>query len=1025
MKKFTILFSFFTILVSTTQIFAQQAAPSRPGVPGACGGQGNQRNISDNQSPQDGNGTLGNIFSMSKCGLNYTTVSHRLGQRFTPVGDPQPAPYIVTELPPCPVGPNGLTIERAYVWVEGSGSGMAQSVTVNGPLGSATYPMTLVGTGPDKCWGYPSTVTYRADVTASISGNGQYDISGVLTSPPNVQEDMDGATLMIIWSDPSQPYEGTILIDDGAIVLLGGTANHTMNFLPVCGATTNAKAFCCVGDLQMSIQSCTMNGSPTGVAWDWWNYIETPTTVAIGQTTANFNMVSQNDCYNFCVAGIYYQTTTCNVCNTNSSALTLTNVTTQATCPGCNGTSTIAVAPAGTYSYSWNPSGQTTQTATNLCSGVYTVTVTGGCLTATTTVTVGNPSNLTAVTSQTNLSCFGASTGTATVNPSGGTGPYTYSWAPSGGTGSTATGLSAGSYTITTTDVSGCVYFNVVNITEPPGMTINTAVTNVACNGQGNGSATATVAGGSPGYLYSWTSGGSTSTETGLAPGSYSLTVTDANGCAQTQSITVTEPAPLTSTMTTIDIGCAASGSATVLVIGGTGPYTYLWSSGGNSSTDINLTVGTYTVLVTDSNGCTLTDTAIINNVSGITNTSSFADVTCFGLHDGTATIVPNGGSLPYSYTWTPAISSGPTATGIGSGTYTVTATDANGCVTSATFSITEPPNLTTVSAHTNVSCNGGSDGTGTVSPSGGTAPYTYQWSPAGGTSQTSSGLQAGTYTVTVTDSHGCTSLQTVTVTQPVALIASAAGDSVCIGQSATIGVVGSGGVAPYTYLWSSGPTPNSSTQTIVTTTTTTYTVTITDANGCTSASTTTVQINPLPSAAFGTNAVNGVITLNGAGSQACFYGPPGVASWFWDLNGVATSALQSPCVPLSPADAGAYCASLTVVDSFGCAKTDSVCLEINDVYYSIPNVFTPDNDGVNDGFMITNLGMRTLHCDIYNRWGELVYQWDGTTGYWNGQTKNGNDAVDGVYYYTAYMTDFQDKTYEESGFVQLIRGKK
>ncbi|MDQ3111044.1 MAG: gliding motility-associated C-terminal domain-containing protein, partial [Bacteroidota bacterium] len=261
-------------------------------------------------------------------------------------------------------------------------------------------------------------------------------------------------------------------------------------------------------------------------------------------------------------------------------------------------------------------------------------------------------------------------------------------------------------------------------------------------------------------------------------------------------------------------------------------------------------------------------------------------------------------------------------------------------------------------------------------------------------------------------------------VTQPPALILTASGDSVCPGQSGTITANGSGGIPPYTYVWSGGPNPNSQTQSVLVTSSTTYTVTITDAGSCTTTATSTVSLNPSPSAAFTSNAVNGVLTLSGPGSQICFTGPSNVTSWFWDLNGVSTSTLQSPCVPITAANVGSYCATLAVTNSFNCIDTASVCVEINNVYYSIPNIFTPDQDGVNDGFLITNMGMETVRCKIYNRWGELMYEWDNPAGYWNGQALNGNDAVDGVYYYTAYMIDFQGKIYDESGFVQLIRKK-
>ena len=1014
----------FAVIVFSNSIVAQQKTNTNfPGVPGACGFPKKQeataRGSSENPKPLDGINTLGNIYNVSKCGLNYIAVSQKLGQRFTPAGVVQPAPFSVSGLQICD------SIEKAYLWVEGSGAGGPQTATIQPPSGpTQNFPMTLVGSGPDKCWGYPETVTYRADVTSIINGNGIYNLSGINTSPPMSQEDMDGATLVIIYSDHMATYQGTMVIDDGCIEVSGGVANYDMNYNPVCGATTNAKAFCCVGDLQMAIQSLTMNGTPAAFAWDWWNYVETSTTVNLAQSTSNFNLNTSGDCYNLCVVGLYYQTASCAICPLISPILSIATTSTTSSCPGCSGTATANPTPAGTYTYSWFPGGQTTQTATNLCAGIYTVSVTGGCMTQTTTVTVANAGALIAAQSQTNVSCFNGSNGTAHVIPFGGLGPYTFAWVPIGGNGATATGLSAGTYTCTITDANGCIYVNGFTITQPAGMSISVTIQNALCYGQTNGSASTAVTGGSPSYTYAWTpTGGNASTATGFAPGNYSVTVTDANGCSQIQPVVITQPAILSNVMTTIDVGCFASGSATATTSGGTGPYAYLWSDGGNSSTDINLTVGTYTVLITDANGCTMTDTAIINSTSGITTTSTFQYITCHGMNNGSGTVVSSGGNPPYTYAWSPSGGNAATAVGLSAGTYTCTITDLNGCISTATFVFTDPPTLTSISASTNVSCNGGTNGSGTISPTGGTGPYTFAWSPSGGTGQIANGLGAGNYVVTVTDAHGCITTQSITVTQPTAMNITTVGDSACMGQASTISANTSGGVGPYTYSWSNGPTTQS--QNVNINTTTTFTVSVTDANNCVSTATTLVTVNPMPLATIGSNTINGVYTLNGPNSQLCFTGPTsGIVSWNWNLNNVGTSALQNPCVPVSLADMGQYCATLVVVNNHGCVDTSDVCLEINNVYYSIPNVFTPDQDGTNDGFVITNMGMKTLRCEIYNRWGELIYSWDSTTGFWDGKTKNGNPAVDGVYYYTVFMADFQDKTYNESGFVQLVRGK-
>ena len=1016
------LFIFLICVVTMLPVaYSQSQNIQKASAPGACGFTPTNSAIKKTGkiNPQDGNGTLGNLYNVSKCGLNFIEISQKLGQRFTPAGVPQPAPFVVSGLQLCD------SIEKAYLWVEGSGTGAAQTATIQPPIGpSQNFPLTLIGTGPDKCWGYTSTVTYRVDVTSIITGNGSYDISGLFTSNVTPGEDMDGATLVIIYSDKMATYQGTLVIDDGCIEVSGGVANYNMNYNPVCGVTSNAKAFCCVGDIQFAVTSIALNGSPTTFAWDWWNYVVTPTTVNLAQTVSNFNLNTGGDCFNLCVVGLYYQTASCAVCPLLSPILSLSATAAASTCPGCNGSATAIPSPTGTYTYSWNPSGQTTQTATSLCAGIYTVSVTGGCLTQTATVTVPSSAGLFAAPSQTNVNCYQTATGTATVIASGGTGPYTYSWAPTGGNAATATGLTAGTYTCTTTDASGCTFLNGFTITEPAGMTVTVANINVLCNGQSNGIANASVTGGSPSYTYAWTpTGGNAATATGLAAGNYSVTVTDSSGCSQTQPVLITEPLPLVNSMVTIDVGCATFGSAITNVIGGTGPYTYLWSDGGNSSTDINLTIGTYTVIITDANGCTIIDSATIISSSGLTTLSTYTDILCFGQTNGTATTSTTGGNPPYNYSWVPNVGNTATVNNLTAGQYTCTITDLAGCISTATFIIIEPTVLTSISASTNVICNGGNSGTGTVSPAGGTGPYSYSWSPTGGTAQVANGLGVGNYVVTVTDAHGCITTQSITITQPIALTISATNDAVCVGQSATISTIGTGGVPPYTYSWSNGPTSTS--QTVTPNTTTTYTASVTDANGCVSTAIATVTINQLPLVTIGVNTINGVYTLNGPNSTICFTSVnTGIATWLWDFNSVSTSTLEAPCIPVSATDVGTYCVNLTVQDNSGCISSDSLCFEILDIYYTIPNVFTPDGNGTNDAFTITNIGMKTLRCDIYNRWGQLIYQWDGTNGFWDGRNTSGNECVDGVYYYTVFMADFQEKTYSETGFVQLIRGK-
>ncbi|CAN5918948.1 hypothetical protein BH11BAC7_BH11BAC7_11990 [soil metagenome] len=820
---------------------AQQNARTNdcPGVPGACGYPANNANPSilhgPNPTPQNGNGTLGNIYQNTACGLNFSTASQRIGQRFTPVGVGQPAPFVISGIPSCAV------IQKAYLWAEGSGTGAAQTATINGPFGTGNYPMAIVGQGPDKCWSYAGSYTYRADVTASIGGNGTYNISGLLTNPPTSGNDMDGATLLVVWSDPTQTYRGTIIIDDGAIVVSGGVGNHVMSFPAVCGTTTGAQAFFCVGDIQMNPNSWSANGTPAPITWNWWDYVQVATTVAAGQTTSAFNVNSSGDCFNLCVAGLYYRTT-CVAC-TPSSAITLTTSATPASCSACNGTATVNVTPAGSYTYSWNTIPvQTGATATGLCAGTYTVTVTSTCGTSTATVTVptiGGSITL-SNTSQTNVTCNGSCNGSAVMTASGGTAPYTFVWSPvvpntTASPTTTATGLCAGVYTCTATDAGGCTGTQTVTITQPPAISATQTQVNVTCNGACTGSATVLASGGNGTYTYSWAPvGGTGPTATGLCAGTYTCTISSPAGCTYASSFTITQPPVITATQSQVNVTCngACNGSATVLASGGTGTYTYAWApTGGTGPTATALCPGTYTCTISSPAGCSITQSFTITQPPAITATQSQVNVTCNAACTGSATVVASGGTGTYTYLWSPSGGTGSTATGLCAGNYTCLISSPAGCTITQSFTITQPPVLTITFVQTNVSCNGGCNGTATVTVGGGTPPYTYLWSPTGGTGSTESGLCAGTYTCTVTDANGCTITQVVTITQPTALTAiTSFVSSTCGNANGSATATPSGGVGPYTYLWTpSGQTTATATGLLAGP----YSCDITDFNGC------------------------------------------------------------------------------------------------------------------------------------------------------------------------------------------------
>ncbi|HTA83623.1 MAG TPA: SpvB/TcaC N-terminal domain-containing protein, partial [Bacteroidia bacterium] len=464
-----------------------------------------------------------------------------------------------------------------------------------------------------------------------------------------------------------------------------------------------------------------------------------------------------------------------------------------------------------------------------------------------------------------NVSCNGGNTGSASTTVIHGTTPYTYSWS-GGGTNSTVTGLSAGTYTINVTDYDGITGSSTVTITQPTALSVSASATsNVSCNGGSNGSVSSTPSGGTSPYTYSWSGGGTNSTKASLIAGTYTITVTDNNGCIATTTATITQPTALTvSANVTSNVTCNGenNGSVSSTPSGGVSPYTYSWSAGGTNSTKASLTSGTYTITVTDNNGCTATSSATITQPTVLTVLASVtANVSCNGGNSGSLSSTPSGGTSPYTYSWSGG-GTNSTKTGLSAGTYTITITDNNGCTGSTSATITEPTALNvSASVTANISCNGGSNGSVSSTPSGGTSPYTYSWS-GGGTNSTKTGLAIGTYTITITDKNGCTATSSATVTQPTTLSVSAsvtANVSYNGWSDGSVSASSSGGTSPYTYLWT-GDGTNSSEEGLMAGT---YTITLMDNNGCTATASCTIT-QPLGVLATVTYTVSGTGVTTG-----------------------------------------------------------------------------------------------------------------------------------------------------------------
>ncbi len=670
-------------------------------------------------------------------------------------------------------------------------------------------------------------------------------------------------------------YIVTITDANGCTVNATGTVGSIPAPLSVTTTHTDVK---CFGGNDGTATANT-NGGTAPFIYKWSTLPQQTTQTATGLAPGSYT-VTVTDANN--------NTTTAVVLIAQPTTALQVNVTTIAN-------SATANASGGTspYTYKWNTTPtQTTATISSLTTGNYSVTVTdaNGC-TAITSGNISAPTPLTVSLTKTDVKCFGAITGAATVTVSGGSSPYTYTWNTSPAqTSATATNLAAGVYTVTIKDA--------VNATSTLNITINQPAAALVANvTTTSNTATVNVSGGVSPYFYTWntTPAQVTQTISNLTPGAYSVTVKDANGCTITATGDVPVPTPLTATIAKIDVKCkgATTGSATITANGGKSPYSYAWntSPAQTTQTAINLSAGTYIVTVTDANNVTTTATTTIAEptalVVNVTTTSN------------SATANPSGGIAPYNYTWNVAKTT-QTIIGLSAGTYSVTITDDNGCTATASGIVATQIPLTATIIKTDVKCSGGTTGTATVTPNGGTSPYSYKWTTTPQqTTQTANNLSAGTYTVTVTDAKNATTTATVTIAEPTQLTATVTTTS----NTATANP--SGGNSPYSFAWSS--TPQQIEKTATGLAAGNYTVTITDSNGCTATASGSISIVPSPIKI--SISVNNV-KCNGGDDGSATVTPKGGVNpytYLWDTTPANTTA------SISNKKAGDY--SVTVTD--------------------------------------------------------------------------------------------------------------
>ncbi len=533
----------------------------------------------------------------------------------------------------------------------------------------------------------------------------------------------------------------------------------------------------------------------------------------------------------------------------------------------------------------------------------------------------------------TNTSCFGAgNTGVIAATVDGGTPPYAFNW--SGGLPNTQVvqNLVAGTYALTITDANGCTATTSATVNQIIPVIVSIQSTPVSCTSTNDGSINLTVA--AP-ASYLWSNGATTQDLNNLSAGFYTVTVTNTvSGCTSAVGASVGQNSTLTLTVTPTFIGCVntASGNINLTVTGGTPAYTYNWSNGATTQDLTNVGSGTYRVTVTDANGCTRTTTTTIISPTHIVIIPNVQQPTC-NNNDGGIALSISGGTPPYQALW----SNGSTQedlVNVGSGTYVVTVTDANGCTGS--FARTIGPYELNIQ-YTVSQCLGNLN----VISLGGVAPYTYLWSN-NATTQGLTGLPAGTYVVTVTDALGCTSVKSSGVgSLPPVSAYITTNTSACSG-GLTAHIVG-GGPSGADYVWSTGL----NSQFLTNVPAGTYTVTVTSSFSCTASASITVN-QPITNALIGAQVSTSPIYCSGGSTgsivlDSSAFAPP--LSFVWS-NGATTRGLYN--LP-----AGTYAATIT--DANGCSRITTRTLTQPPpitVNWSVVSATCNSNDGSIDLFV-------------------------------------------------------------------------
>ena len=664
-----------------------------------------------------------------------------------------------------------------------------------------------------------SASTVATNVSCFGGSTGAINVTVTGGTTPYIYNWSDGALSQNRTSLSAGTYNLTVSDANACSAVATANVIQPVSALSVIATPTNAT---CNGGNNGAI-SLTVSGGTNPYTFDWGGGVVTQNRTAINAGTYSVTVIDAGGC-----------SATSGATITEPAPISITLSAANIVCNGNNNGSITLAATGGItpYSYAWHD-GVLAPNRIALNAGAYSVTVSdANACSAISAATITQPAAVLAAISATGVSCFGQNTGSINLTVTGGVVPYTYNWGD-GAISQNRTGLSAGTYSVSVSDANACTTIATANIIQPASaLSVIANATNATCNGGNNGAINLNVSGGTSPYSFDWSGGITTQNRTLLNAGAYSVTVNDASACSATASANITQPTPISITLSATNIACSGnnSGSITLIAAGGITPYSYIWNDGIVTPNRSSLNAGTYSVALTDINGCTASSSATVSQPTAISATTLATNVLCFGGNNGAITLSATGGTTPYYYNWGGGIVS-QNRTSLTAGSYNVTVNDANGCSVTTSALITQPlSSLSAIVSATNVTCNSANDGAINLAVNGGASPYQFNWG-SGVTSQNRTTLTAGTYSVSISDGNACTATASATITQPSPITVNLGVTNISCngGNNGAISLTANGGVASYTYLWNGGATTASR----INLTAGTYTVTVTNSNAC------------------------------------------------------------------------------------------------------------------------------------------------------------------------------------------------